>query len=96
MNIKYDENTLEEICKSNDIKSVAVFGSYARGEETSKSDIDLLIDYDKPKSLLTLGGILSDLEEVFGKKIDMVKKSNVKPILLPYINRDVVTLYEKN
>ena len=51
---------------------VYVFGSYARGEATEDSDIDLLVDAEKIKGMFALGGLYSDLEEAFDKKIDMV------------------------
>ncbi len=54
-----------------------LFGSYSRGEETADSDIDILVDYDKSKpiSLLKVCGMMADLEDILGKKVDMVENS---------------------
>ena len=56
------------------LKAVYVFGSYARGEATEDSDIDLLVDTDGAgiTSLLTLGGLCCDLEEALEKEISLV------------------------
>lgn len=54
------------------ISKVYLFGSYARGEATEDSDIDLLIDAQNIKGLFALGGVYSDLEEALNKEIDLV------------------------
>lgn len=73
--------TLEEISRrvrpvaeKYHLKAVYVFGSYARGEATEDSDIDLLVDTDGAgiTSLLTLGGLYSDLEDTLKKEISLV------------------------
>ena len=60
------------IAERYDLGKVYLFGSYARGEATEDSDIDLLVDAEKITGLFALGGLYSDLEEAFDKKIDMV------------------------
>lgn len=96
MKIAIDKNQIRQFCKQNNLSYFGIFGSYARGEETNSSDIDVLIDYDKPKSLLDLGGIVSDLEMMLGKEIDLVNRKKIKPILKPYIDKDILTIYEQN
>ena len=56
------------------LPAVYLFGSYARGTATEKSDIDLLIDTTgtEIKSLLSLAAVLCDLEEALGKEIDLI------------------------
>ncbi len=63
------------ILKRNDVVKAGIFGSYARGEETMKSDIDILIKYRarSRKSLLDLVGLELELEEKVGKKVDLVE-----------------------
>ncbi len=89
-------NQLEKFCQNQALTYLGVFGSYARGEAKKDSDVDILIDYQQPKSLFTLGGIVADLEEMTGKKIDLVKRTHIKPILKPYILQDLITLYGQN
>ena len=71
--------TIEEIAEKvrpiaerYNLGKVYLFGSYARGEATEDSDIDLLVDAEKIKGMFALGGLYSDLEEALDKKIDMV------------------------
>ena len=54
------------------IAKVYLFGSYARGQATEESDIDLLVDDENIKGLFKLGGLYSDLEDVLQKEIDLV------------------------
>ena len=51
--------------------NVRVFGSVARGEEQEDSDIDLLIDLDPGRSLLDLAGLMLDLQELLGRRVDV-------------------------
>lgn len=54
--------------------NVRVFGSVARGEDTPKSDIDFLVDLEKGRTLLDLGGAFVKLQELLGRKVDIVTK----------------------
>lgn len=96
MNIKTNKNQIQQYCKDNQISYLGLFGSHARNEQTPQSDIDLLVDYKQPKSLFTLGKILCDLEEMLGKKVDLVNRQTIKPMLKPYIDKDLITLYKQN
>ena len=76
--LKLDEiqNYVAQVAKFYDVKKVSLFGSYASGNQTPQSDIDLLVEFaKKPKSpitLFTIGGIISELEELTGKDVDVV------------------------
>jgi hypothetical protein len=59
------------------ITNLRVFGSVARGEDSSGSDIDFLIDAGKV-SLLTLGGLQSELEDLLGVHVDLVPSDAIK------------------
>lgn len=60
------------IAKRYGISKVYLFGSYARGEATEESDVDLLIDARNICGLFALGGVYADLEEALNKEIDLV------------------------
>lgn len=60
------------------ITKVYLFGSYARGEATEESDIDLLVDDGNIKSLFTLGGLYVDLEETFQKRLDLLTTGQIE------------------
>lgn len=61
------------------IPAMYLFGSYARGEATEKSDLDFLVDTTETRltSLLSLGELYCDLEEIFQKEIDLITMGSV-------------------
>ncbi len=62
--------------------NVRVFGSVARGEETESSDIDLLVDYDLQKiSPWFPGGLLMDLQDMLGCKVDIVTEQGLSRLI---------------
>ena len=75
---------------------VGLFGSVARGEEKVSSDVDVLIDFNGPKTFFDLADIQFYLERTLGEKVDLVTRKNIKPILKPYIENDLITVYEQN
>lgn len=74
-----------------------LFGSYSRMEEKPESDIDILVDLDtaQPIGLLTFAGMINQLEELLGRKVDLVAKGAVKPFAQESINQDKVLIYER-
>lgn len=93
--ILLNKRKLERFCRDNDITYLGLFGSYARGEERKDSDIDILVDFSETKSLFEIADTQIFLEENTGKSVDLVLKDCIKPELKPYINKDLITLYEK-
>jgi uncharacterized protein len=53
-------------------RNVRVFGSVARGETGPESDVDFLVDLDPDRTLMDLGGLLMDLQDLLGRKVDLV------------------------
>ena len=54
------------------VRNVRVFGSVARGEETTESDVDLLVDLDPGVGLFAIGALEVELEEMLGRRVDVV------------------------
>ncbi|WP_310994066.1 nucleotidyltransferase family protein [Aequorivita marina] len=77
-------------------KQICVFGSYARGEMSNDSDIDVLYDFEKNISLFDLIGMKQDLEEKLKRKIDLVSKKGLKDWIKPYVMQDLSAIYEKD
>lgn len=73
---------------------VALFGSTARGEQTKKSDIDLLVKFKKPVSLIRQITIQRKLARKLGKKVDLVTVKALHPKMKQYIKSDLKILYE--
>ena len=63
------------------IRSASIVGSFATSEFSDDSDIDLIVDVDKPISLLTFSAIKIELEETLKRKVDLIEKSAIKPRL---------------
>jgi len=80
-----------EILKKNKIKKAGIFGSYARGENTRKSDIDILIE--SPKGIgFGFVGIQFELEENLNKKIDLISYRSINPLLRKRILKEEVRI----
>lgn len=60
------------------VKTIGVFGSYARGEQTENSDIDILVEFSKPVGLEFID-LKAHLEKLYGKQIDLATVKALKP-----------------
>jgi len=78
------------ILKPYGITRAGLFGSVARGEATAKSDIDILVEIDKPIGLFEFVALQIKLERVLGRRVDLVEHSALKSRLKPYVMRDYV------
>ena len=76
-----------------------LFGSYARGEQHPDSDVDILVVFDqetgKGVSLLKHIGIALDLEDLLGKKVDLVTDGTLLPIIRESAEKEKVLIYER-
>jgi len=72
--------------------NVRVFGSVVRGEEGPDSDIDLLVTMEKGRSYFDLVGLWQDLEELLGRKVDVVTDGGLSPYLKDRILAEAVPL----
>jgi hypothetical protein len=77
-----------EICKRNDISYCAIFGSFARGEATEESDIDLLVKFSKPKGWDWLDAAV-EIENVLGRKVDLVTENGLHPRIRERVLKDL-------
>ena len=69
-----------------------MFGSVRRGEANSSSDLDLLVDMSKDRSLLDLVALGDELEEVLGVEVDVVTEGSLSPYLRDRILAEAVVL----
>lgn len=76
------------------IKS-ALFGSFARGDKTEKSDVDLIVELEEGKTLLDFIGLKLDLEETIQTKVDLLTYNSIHPLLKDYILSEQEVFYEK-
>jgi uncharacterized protein len=80
------------ILKRHGVVKAGIFGSYARGEEKKKSDLDLLVKFKGRKSLFDFIGTKLDLEESLKKNIDLVEYSTIKPLLKERILKEEIKI----
>ena len=85
----------EPIASRYGVAALYLFGSYARGEATPASDLDFRVDRDGVTDLLALGGLYSDLEEGFGKKLDVLTTQMLSPAFLNRIRPEEVLIYAR-
>ncbi len=79
---------LVSILKKHGAKKIEIFGSYARGEAKPGSDIDIMVEFEKRKSLLELVGIEQELEDVLGIKVDLLTRAFISPYLIDRIDKE--------
>jgi len=91
------EKKLAEICQKNGIVFMVIFGSFARGEQKKKSDIDIAIEFEKcsQKSLLDLVRIENELRKVFKRKVDLGIFSSLNPYIMEDVKKEMRIIYEK-
>ncbi|HVV02998.1 MAG TPA: nucleotidyltransferase family protein [Puia sp.] len=71
------------------ISRLGSFGSYARGEATESSDIDVAVELNGPMGL-NFVAMANEIEELFGTKVDVVPKRSIKPIYLASVEKDIL------
>jgi predicted nucleotidyltransferase len=91
------EEKLAEICQKNDIVFMAIFGSFVRGEQKRRSDIDIAIEFERSseKSLLDLVRIENELRRVFKRKVDLGIFSSLNPYIIEDVKKEMRIVYEK-
>ncbi|MFA5001329.1 MAG: nucleotidyltransferase family protein [Candidatus Paceibacterota bacterium] len=87
------KDKIQPIAESNDIAYAAIFGSVARGEDKPESDIDLLVRFSQPKSLLDFSALNNELNKILGRQVDLVTERALHPIIKRNIQKELVTIY---
>lgn len=83
---------LVRIAAAHGAHNLRVFGSVARQEADELSDIDLLVDLEPGRSLLDLGGLLMDLQEILPRKVDVMTAGALRPRIRDRVLREAVPL----
>lgn len=84
---------LIKLCHRHDISSLALFGSFSRGEQTEDSDLDLLVSFSKGKSLIDHIMVENDIGSLLGVKVDLVTERSLSPHIAPMIKNDKLRIY---
>jgi predicted nucleotidyltransferase len=71
------------------VKRIGLFGSFARGDERDASDVDIMVEFEEPTfdNFMRLSFFL---EDIFGRKVELVTPDSLSPYLAPHVNKEVV------
>lgn len=72
-----NRNAILALASAHGVRNVRMFGSMARDDAGMESDVDLLVDLEVNRSLLDLGALLMDLQDLLGRKVDIVTESSI-------------------
>lgn len=89
------KSAVEPIAKLYGIKRIYLFGSYAKGTATKRSDVDLLIEKGKPMSLLKLSGMRQRVQEKLDLSVDVVTTAGIEDDFKREIAGTEILLYEE-
>lgn len=90
--IQQKKEAILAVARVHGLHNVRIFGSVARGEDTPQSDIDLLVDLDKDCTLLDMGGAIVKLQELLGRKVDIVTERGLHWYLREQITKEAQPL----
>ena len=88
---------LSDYFKTQPVLKAWLFGSYARGEETPESDVDLLVEFDhsSPIGLFAYSRMWRELQERLGLSVDLVEEGTLRPWAVESVNNDKQLIYER-
>ena len=90
--LKEKREDILRLAQKHGARNIRVFGSIARGEADEKSDIDFLVDMERGRSLLDMGGLLMDLRDLLGRDVDVVSVRRLRPRIGEQVIREAVSL----
>lgn len=90
------QQKIADYFKTQPVLKVWLFGSYARGEETPISDVDILVQFDDDGvSLLKHAAMICDLEKILDRPVDIVPEEALRPRVRESIDQDKKLIYER-
>ena len=72
------------------LSELGIFGSYARGDATEESDIDVLVDFNEPLGLIKYIGLSHQIQDLFNLKVDVVSRDGIKPKYWIYVSKNLI------
>ncbi len=95
MNLPFDRNIIADFCRRWNVAELAVFGSVARGDFREDSDIDVMVSFapEAHVGLLSLARMENELSAMFNRKVDLVTKGGIKPLIRDEILAEAQVLY---
>ena len=90
--IQVIKKKIRPILKRSDVRRAGIFGSIARGEAKKSSDIDILVEFKKGKSLFDLVGLEIKLEKALKRKVDLLTYKSIHPLLKDRILKEEISI----
>ena len=89
---------VREYLSTQPILKAWVFGSFSRGEQTPTSDVDIIVVFDEKAEVSLIGyiRIQHELENIFGRKVDLIEDGSLLPFAVESANRDRILIYERS
>lgn len=91
--IQNKQQEIQALCQKNNIGFLGVFGSVARGDDTPTSDVDLLVRFNEPISLLTLIHVENEFKDILQHKVDLITIGGLNRRIKPYVFKDLKPIY---
>lgn len=82
-------NHKERLFQDYPLKSIAIFGSYSRGQQTPDSDLDIMVEFSAPIGIRFID-LADELEGIVGTKVDVVSKNGIKKKYLKSIDSEII------
>ena len=90
--LKQQREAILEITSRYGAHDVRIFGSVARGDTTEDSDVDFIVKFEPGRSLFDQGGLIMDLRNLLGVKVDVISEDGIRPRWREYLNQEAVLL----
>ena len=81
-----------EIARRYGASDIRVFGSVARGDATDRSDVDFVVRFESGRSLLDHGGLLMDLQDLLGVKVDVISEGGMRERFRRHVMKETIPL----
>jgi len=86
---------LRRACSARNVELLGVFGSVARGADTPKNDVDLLVRLSKPVGFVEFITLEDTFREILGRNVDLATESSLHPLIRKTVMADLKIIYEK-
>ncbi|MCJ7628860.1 MAG: nucleotidyltransferase family protein [Longimicrobiales bacterium] len=92
--VNFDRNRLANLCREHGATRLRLFGSAARGEERPDSDIDIIVDFERPVGFVELIRFENTLAEFFGRSVDLVTEPGLSPFIRDSVLASAATIFD--